>query len=252
MSQGSSRSSPGPARPRRHPGGRTHRGDRGHRPAGGGGCMLGRWTRARAVAPEGRKPARRLILTQGIAIEGTAVLAREREAARPCGAGACHRRPWPAPATSCSHPGDQRRPAARLLCEAAPPPAGVRACTTRRRGAWPQGCGKWRRRPGRGDGAGGGGDGAPRDAGGVRRPGARSLRPPRFRRPAAGRRPGGDAAGLDALADAGIPARVVGRLTPAPAGAGAWARRGRAPWPGSTATTGALPGDRARVTPATA
>jgi len=43
------------------------------------GCMLGEVTPERLVRPEGAQPGDALILTKGIAVEGTAIIAREKE-----------------------------------------------------------------------------------------------------------------------------------------------------------------------------
>ena len=151
------------------------------------GCMLGEVARAQAVRTGGGQTGDDLILTGGIAIEGTAVLARE------AGPHLTARGVPPATLARASDylftPGISVVRAAQVLCAAAPCCTGCTACTTRRRGASPPGCGRWPKRPGRGRRCRGGGDGAARNARRLRRPGTRPLRPARLRRPARRRRP---------------------------------------------------------------
>jgi hydrogenase expression/formation protein HypE len=87
------------------------------------GCMLGEVERARAVRTGGGQAGDDLILTQGIAVEGTSILARE--AAEALGA-----RGVPAETVARARdlllrPGISVVPAARLLVDVAPPPRGV-------------------------------------------------------------------------------------------------------------------------------
>jgi hydrogenase expression/formation protein HypE len=87
------------------------------------GCMLGEVERSRAVQTGGGRPGDALILTQGIALEGTAVLAREaHEQLRARGV----------PADTITRaqqllfkPGISVVGAAQALCSAVPPPDGV-------------------------------------------------------------------------------------------------------------------------------
>ena len=87
------------------------------------GCMLGEVERARAVATGGGEPGDALVLTQGIAIEGTAVLAREA-------AGRLQERGVPREIVERAQqllftPGISVVAAAQSLCAAVPPPEGV-------------------------------------------------------------------------------------------------------------------------------
>ena len=87
------------------------------------GCMLGEVTRSRAVRTGGGQAGDDLILTGGIAIEGTAVLARE------AGAALAARGVPPATLARAGDflftPGISVVRAAQVLCAAAPPPHGV-------------------------------------------------------------------------------------------------------------------------------
>ena len=74
--------------------------------------MLGEVERERLVRARRRPPGDALILTKGIAIEGTAVLAREAADA-PAARWACRRPRWSGAAATSSEPGHQRRRARR-------------------------------------------------------------------------------------------------------------------------------------------
>lgn len=87
------------------------------------GCMLGEVARSRAVRTGGARAGDDLILSRGIAVEGTAVLAREA-------ADVLTARGVPAPTISRARellfrPGISVVPAAQALCAGAPPPEGV-------------------------------------------------------------------------------------------------------------------------------
>ena len=87
------------------------------------GCMLGEVERSRLVSTGGGRPGDALILTQGIAIEGASVLAREA-------ATTLRERGVPDQTIERAQqllfePGISVVRAARVLCDAAPPPYGI-------------------------------------------------------------------------------------------------------------------------------
>jgi hydrogenase expression/formation protein HypE len=195
------------------------------------GCMLGEVERARAVRTGGGQARDNLILTQGIAVEGTAILAREA-------AEALHARGVPGETVARArellfHPGISVVPAARLLCHVAPPPEGVHSLHDPTEGGLAAGV--W-------EIAEASQLGATIEAQAV------SLLPESgaicaalgldpYGLLASGAllaavAPGATSEALRALTEAGIPARVVGRLTPREQGLWRVEANGeRRPWP---------------------
>ena len=197
------------------------------------GCMLGEVERAQAVRTGGGAGGRRPILTRGHRRRGDG-RPGPRGAPAACGRGGCRRRPWRAPSELLFTPGISVVPAAQACCATRRPPRrACTACTTPRKGASRRGSGRWPRPPGRGRRS------RPRRSPSCRRRGPSATPwastptacwPPEPSLPrwplGPHRRPYGPSP------KRGIPARVVGRLTPREEGLWRVEANGeRRPWP---------------------
>ena len=196
------------------------------------GCMLGEVARAQAVRTGGGQAGDDLILTGGIAIEGTAVLARE--AGRHLTARGVPPETLARASDYLFTPGISVVRAAQVLCAAAPPPHGVHSLHDPTEGGIAAGV--W-------EVAEASGTGATVQAAAVTvLPETRAVCDALGLDPygllasgalLAAVAPEATAAALGALGAAGIPAQVVGRLTPRAGGLWRVDPDGaRAPWPG--------------------